>query len=93
MTALHLATKHENRFSCLEYLLERGLDINDSGRDFDTTPLGVAAFFGTKLAIEKLTCYGAMVDPEVRASSRPLYLAAQGGHEDTALKYYNIDLR
>ena len=76
---LHLAVEN-GHMECLEWLLEKGADINDCTRTDNATPLHLAAEHGHHECLQRLVELGSNVDATNKNGNTALHLAAYNGH-------------
>lgn len=81
-TWLHVAAKR-GLLEIVEYLVEKGLDVNTNGGTFDASALNVASLGGDIETVKYLIGQGAVLDVSL-AKRNPLFSVIQGGHMDVA---------
>ncbi|ANF46520.1 ankyrin repeat domain-containing protein [Priestia megaterium] len=83
-TWLHVAAK-KGHFQIVEYLVEKGIDVNAKGGTFDASALNLAAGSGNLAIVRYLIESGAELDVSL-AKRNPLFGAIYGGHKEV-VKY------
>ncbi|MGG4506752.1 ankyrin repeat domain-containing protein [Heyndrickxia sporothermodurans] len=81
-TWLHVAAK-KGHFGIVEYLVQKGIDVNTKGDIFDASPLRLAAGEGNLEIVKYLIENGAELDVSL-AKRNPLFGAIYGGHKEVA---------
>lgn len=81
-TWLHVAAK-KGHFEIVEYLVQKGIDVNTKGGIFDASSLNLAAGAGHLKIVKYLIEHGAEIDVSL-ANRNPLFGAIYGGHKDVA---------
>lgn len=79
-TWLHVAAKR-GHLDIVEYLVDKGLDVNTKGGTFDASALNLASLGGDIETVKYLMSNGAIMDVSL-AKRNPLFSAIQGGHMD-----------
>lgn len=79
-TWLHVAAK-KGHFEIVEYLVQKGIDVNTKGDIFDASPLRLAAGAGHLEIVKYLIENGAELDVSL-AKRNPLFGAIYGGHKE-----------
>ncbi|MFE4243466.1 ankyrin repeat domain-containing protein [Peribacillus butanolivorans] len=79
-TWLHVATK-KGHLEMVEYLINKGIDIDARGDIFDASPLRLAAGAGHLKIVKYLIEAGAELDVTL-AKRNPLFGAIYGGHKE-----------
>lgn len=79
-TWLHVAAK-KGHLEMVEYLINKGIDIDARGDIFDASPLRVAAGAGHFEIVKYLIERGAEIDVSL-AKRNPLFGAIYGGHKE-----------
>ncbi|WP_426980148.1 ankyrin repeat domain-containing protein [Bacillus pseudomycoides] len=79
-TWLHIAAK-KGHFGIVEYLIQKGINVNTKGDIFDASPLRVAAGAGHLEIVKYLIEVGAELDVTL-AKRNPLFGAVYGGHKE-----------
>lgn len=80
-TALHFAAKY-NYCECIEYLLQRGIDVNGMNSR-GQTPMIVAAIHGSHESIELLASHGGDIDRPDKVDNKlwsPIFYAISNSH-------------
>ncbi|MGG4469175.1 ankyrin repeat domain-containing protein [Paenibacillus alvei] len=81
-TWLHVAAK-KGHFEIVEYLVQKGIDVNTKGGIFDASSLNLAAGAGHLKIVKYLIEHGAEIDVSL-ANRNPLFGAIYGGHKEVA---------
>ena len=79
-TWLHIAAK-KGQFEMVQYLINKGIDIDTRGGTFDASALNLAAGAGHLEIVKYLIEAGAELDVSL-AKRNPLFGAIYGGHKD-----------
>ncbi|WP_102028692.1 ankyrin repeat domain-containing protein [Salirhabdus sp. Marseille-P4669] len=79
-TWLHVAAK-KGHLEIVEYLIDKGIDINARGGTFDASALNLAAGEGHLEIVKYLIEHGAELDVSL-AKRNPLFGAIYGGHKE-----------
>ncbi|MEM7401296.1 MAG: ankyrin repeat domain-containing protein [Pseudomonadota bacterium] len=82
-TGLHVAADDDNRSEVLEYLIDKGADIEERAL-FRWTPLHTAAFYGCEKNVRKLLAAGADTNSSDKDGCTPFDLAESQNHKDVA---------
>ncbi len=94
--AIHRAAAADDA-AAIEFLLDRGAEIEARGGDYGFTPLLAAAYAGSNRAVTTLVQRGADVRAGTPYFGSPIYAAAFSGHRETVRlllsMHLNIDLR
>ena len=84
-TPLHVAVAYK-RWEIAQLLLDRGADVNATGKDYGRTPLHGAAERGSTRGIQFLVKRGGDVKTLDKSGLTPLHLAVSGGMHAEAVK-------